>query len=102
MVETSLVVEPHQDTDGPRLEIPIRVSSSLPRSLAKAVAVTAALSLLALPTILSGWSDLARVGLALAGAFAASMLQVFGLPLPKSVSLPRLGRERFGGTATPQ
>jgi hypothetical protein len=46
------------------------------------------LSLLALPTILSGWSDLARVGLALAGAFAASMLQVFGLPLSQAVSRP--------------
>lgn len=91
VVETTLVIEPHEDTDGPRLEIPIRVSSSLARSLAKAGAVTAALSLLAVPTILTGWSDLARVGVALAGALAASMLQVFGLPLPKSLSLPKLG-----------
>jgi hypothetical protein len=91
IVETSLVIEPREDTDGPRLEIPIRVSSSLGRSVAKAVAVTAALSLLAVPTILAEWSDLARFGLALAGALAASVLQVFGLPLPKSVTLSKLG-----------
>lgn len=90
-VETSLVVEPHEGAEGPRLEIPIRVSSSLAKSLTKAAAITAALSLVAVPTILTGWSDLARVSIALAGALAASVLQVFGLSLPKSVSLPKVG-----------
>jgi hypothetical protein len=91
VVETSIVIEPHEDTDGPRLEIPIRVSSSLAKSVTKATAITAALFVLALPAILTGASDGLRVGLAFAGALAASTIQVFGLTVPKSVSLPKLG-----------
>jgi hypothetical protein len=99
VVETSIVIEPHNETDGPRLEIPIRVSSSLAKSVTKATAITAALSVLALPAILTEASDGLRVGLALAGALAASTIQVFGLTVPKLVSVPKLGGT---GSAAPR
>jgi hypothetical protein len=99
VVETSIVIDPHENTDGPRLEIPIRVSSSLATSVTKATAITAALFVLALPAILTGWSDGLRLGLALAGALAASTIQVFGLAVPKSVSVPKLGGTQ---SVTPQ
>lgn len=94
--ETTFVIEPLDGTVGPRLEIPIKVRPSLRHGLAQTAATTVALALLALPAVFPHWPWGVRLGVALIGAALAAGFQVFGVPLPKQLTLPKHGDSAIG------